>query len=402
MELIIDLPESKFNLPTLEAKTTCYNYFFQNFMNINKPCIIRNITDGWESSKNWVKDGKPDFEYLTNKYGDCSVTVYKCNEKYFNSQKTFPSSFSDYIKYWKEFNRETQTLNYLKDWHLKLQHPEDNFYNVPVFFASDWLNEFLVDSQEDDYRFVYMGPQNTWLNELFSEKVKIYIHCFRTPFHSDVFSSFSWSANVCGQKRWLFFPPGEENRFRDNLNNLPFDVGPHVEGSNCIEIIQNPGEAVFVPSCWYHQVYNLEDTISINHNWINGCNIHFVWKALRENLLLVKKEIEDCKEMPNFIEHCQVMLKASFGMDYLRFYDMLKYVASKRILALRSKEKITLFNGHIVGVNHMIFDLQAIQQVLSLFSISEEVLRLEHFKNVNPSPVNLSEDLEKSLRGFCK
>ena len=57
------------------------------------------------------------------------------------------------------------------------------------------MNEFwdVRDDIDDDYRFVYMGPKGTW-----------------TPFHADVFRSFSWSANICGRKRWIFFPPGEQ------------------------------------------------------------------------------------------------------------------------------------------------------------------------------------------------
>lgn len=38
---------------------------------------------------------------------------------------------------------------------------------------------------------------------------KSQLYCFRTPFHADVFRSFSWSANICGRKKWIFYPPGE-------------------------------------------------------------------------------------------------------------------------------------------------------------------------------------------------
>lgn len=37
------------------------------------------------------------------------------------------------------------------------------------------------------------------------------VHCFcclRTPFHADVIRSFSWSANVCGRKKWLLVQAG--------------------------------------------------------------------------------------------------------------------------------------------------------------------------------------------------
>ena len=39
------------------------------------------------------------------------------------------------------------------------------FYTTLEFFQSDWLNEVwsLRQDVHDDYRFVYMGPNGTWL-----------------------------------------------------------------------------------------------------------------------------------------------------------------------------------------------------------------------------------------------
>jgi hypothetical protein len=34
-----------------------------------------------------------------------------------------------------------------------------------------------------------------------------------------------------------------------------------------LDFEQAVGEALFVPSSWWHQVLNLEPTLSINHNW---------------------------------------------------------------------------------------------------------------------------------------
>lgn len=40
--------------------------------------------------------------------------------------------------------------------------PEHNVYTTPVFFTSDWLNEYWDTLEVDDYRFVYMGPKGSW------------------------------------------------------------------------------------------------------------------------------------------------------------------------------------------------------------------------------------------------
>lgn len=40
-----------------------------------------------------------------------------------------------------------------------------------------------------------------------------------TPLHADVFRSYSWSANVCGKKRWLFLPPSQSHLLFDRQDN---------------------------------------------------------------------------------------------------------------------------------------------------------------------------------------
>lgn len=202
---------------------------------------------------------------------------------------------------------------------------------------------------------------------------KMFNYYRRTPFHADVFSSFSWSANVCGRKRWILYPPGLENKLKNSFNNLPYDIGQNPDVEGYYEVIQGPGEAIFVPSGWHHQVWNLEDTISINHNWINGCNIKKVWLSLLENLELVRREIEDCQEMDNYLEHCQIMLKTTFGMNFETFYEFLDFIAIKRLALLQGKEKQILFHGHILGFNHAVFDLNMIEIVLKEFINHEAV-----------------------------
>lgn len=163
--------------------------------------------------------------------------------------------------------------------------PEHNVYVTPVFFSSDWLNEYWDTLEVDDYRFVYMGPKGSWYEKLTTNthsKVKYFLLLYtltelfvtRTPFHADVFRSYSWSANICGRKKWLLYPPGQEEFLRDTHGNLTYDVTsaelhdkglfPHSEEAcQPLEIIQEAGEIIFVPSGWHHQVYNLVRTAHI-------------------------------------------------------------------------------------------------------------------------------------------
>ncbi|ERL89143.1 2-oxoglutarate and iron-dependent oxygenase JMJD4 homolog [Dendroctonus ponderosae] len=346
-------------VPVLQQENLSYQDFFEQFMVKNLPCIIKNVARDWQATNKWVNEDQPQWQHLNTKYGHTKVIIYNCSQKYFNSQKCRESTLDEYLAL---IRNPTEDIYYLKDWHLKLQCKTDNFYQVPVYFASDWLNEYFTECTDDDYRFVYMGQKSSW-----------------TPLHADVFNSFSWSVNVCGQKRWIFFPPGEELLLRDSLNNIPYDIKEIPKSRKCFEVIQNAGDAIFVPSGWYHQVWNLKDTISINHNWVNGCNIYSMWSCLKNSLEATKREIDDCKGMDNFEEHCQTMLDALFGINYNKFYTFLEFIANRRLNVLKTGNKTGLYHGHIIGINHAVFDLNQICKVLGEFLSCDHVNKSQYF-----------------------
>ncbi|XP_076397059.1 jumonji domain containing 4 [Megachile rotundata] len=357
-----------------------YDEFFTKYLIPNKPCIFKSsITENWSCKRQWNLDNAPDFDVLDILFGNCVVPVADCNKKYYNSQSKDDMQMKDYLNYWIEYAKsnysDSMPLLYLKDWHCPKLFPNAPMYNVPQYFASDWLNEYYIANPElnDDYRFVYMGPKGTW-----------------TPLHADVFGSYSWSANIVGKKRWLLFPPGQEDFLRDIHGELIYDATSEElndyskykaydkRALKYIDVIQTEGEIMFVPSGWHHQVWNIEDTISINHNWINGCNIMNVWHGLKKELSSVMKEVNDCKDMNDWAEQCQLILKSTYGMDYFLFFDFLKFIAQTRLNMFSQKEEVISFNKYKFGSNHCIFDLHSIKLVLIDFIRDMEEKSIYH------------------------
>jgi hypothetical protein len=230
--------------------------------------------------------------------------------------------FSDYLD---EYQKDSNDFSlYLKDWHFFRDFPDYKGFSKSVYFTFDWLNEFWDQRKDavDDYRFVYFGPAGT-----------------STPFHVDVLRSYSWSVNVHGRKEWILVPPGHENEVKDKFGNFPCGITNQelcdkIPGS--LRVQQEANEVLFVPSGWHHQVLNLTDTLSINNNWCNAWNVKNVWRFLKEELLQVQKEIEDVKEvMDNWSAHCQVLLRANCGMNYIEFCEMLITVGQPRHACLQ-------------------------------------------------------------------
>ena len=58
---------------------------------------------------------------------------------------------------------------------------------------------------------------------------------------------------------------------------------------------QEPGDTLFVPSGYHHTVHNLEDCLSINHNWINAHNVHWSWALVQQEYRGAAAAIQDCR-----------------------------------------------------------------------------------------------------------
>ncbi|XP_055955371.1 2-oxoglutarate and iron-dependent oxygenase JMJD4 [Patella vulgata] len=329
-------PGPNLEFPRLEEMPS-YEEFFTNYLLPNRPCIFGSaVTSKWQSRKDWVSsvDGSPHLEFFKENFGDITVPVADCGKEEFSSHPKEDMTLSEYVDYLVQYKQdgypEHERCLYLKDWHFIRDCPDYHAYTTPVYFSSDWLNEFwdIRERIHDDYRFVYIGPKGSW-----------------TPFHADVFRSYSWSANICGRKKWIFFPPGEEENLKDKFGNLMYDVNANIDPSRYpkanqvhqkLEVIQESGEIIFVPSGWHHQVINLEDTISINHNWLNGCSVRRCWQFIKSSLVDVEREIDDCKDMENWHQQCQIILKASGGVDYTEFYKFMSTIARHRITAIEN------------------------------------------------------------------
>ena len=216
----------------------------------------------------------------------------------------------------------------------------------------------------NDYRFLYIGPQGSW-----------------TPLHCDVFGSYSWSANIVGRKRWLFWRPGEEPR--DERGELVWRVGEEDHNNDGrLEVEQVEGQVIFVPSGWHHQVTNLEDTVSINHNWFNGTNIEEVVVRLEAELKKVQKELSDCKG-EGWDQMCQQLLRDSYGMNLEDLVDLLAMVLERRAKMIDQPDSFQIsFDQSVLGYNHAKYDVAQIKRALNMLAIIFENTTLLEKQNL--------------------
>lgn len=210
---------------------------------------------------------------------------------------------------------------YLKDWHLAHLEPDYQAYHVPDCLGGDWLNEHWMASttrsEGGDHRFVYVGPAGS---------------C--TSLHADVLFSYSWSTNVVGTKRWLLVPSEHRGLVSDastrplaaDLSTLRSSSGEAVVAP--VEVIQRAGELLFVPSGWYHQVENVTECISINHNWLNAHNVSWALERISQVLVDVQHGLGEGEA--DDAELCESIVSRRCGMGVGELCDLLEGVIERR------------------------------------------------------------------------
>ncbi|XP_035704970.1 2-oxoglutarate and iron-dependent oxygenase JMJD4 isoform X1 [Folsomia candida] len=384
----LEIQRVEFESEDVHGPELCPHFFWNTFLLKNRPCLVKGparVMKEWPAMRNWVtSSGEINFEYLIDAYRDVQVPVTEITKDIsmeYGGMNCTTMSFQNYVQYFLKYRESDYSASmpclYLKDWHILVNHgndetgtrtPEKPYETLPIF-ASDWLNE--TSSKDDDYRFVYLGPKGSW-----------------TPLHADVYGSFSWSVNIAGQKKWHLYPPGNERRFQmSNRQSHPQynSENAGIEGQDFIEVVQQAGETIFVPSGWFHVVWNVSDVISINHNWFNGANICYIWHQLQNALAEVKQEIaewtslKDCAEgfEINDQKQCQLILKANHGMNYSSFCDLILNIWEKRMDRLKD------FDDRPEEEERVLLDLAILRHLINHHLLNDVDLASEYKQKFN-------------------
>lgn len=121
-----------------------------------------------------------------------------------------------------------------------------------------------ISSTRPPYRWILIGPERSG-----------------TGMHIDPLWTNAWVTVLQGKKRWMLFPPivrleeigmieGQPQINSATWFKLYYDkviADDFPEEWRPVEVLQVPGETVFVPNGWPHLVLNLELTVAVTHNY---------------------------------------------------------------------------------------------------------------------------------------
>jgi hypothetical protein len=82
------------------------------------------------------------------------------------------------------------------------------------------------------------------------------------------------------QKLWYFFPPSHGEYFGENKDHF---YEPKSKKFKRYEAITKRGDIIFTPFHWWHKVYNLEDSIAMTINYMDGSGFYHTLGEIQES-----------------------------------------------------------------------------------------------------------------------
>jgi histone arginine demethylase JMJD6 len=262
----------------ISVKTTTKEEFIERFERTRTPCVITDAMEDWGCYKNdggrfWSVDTLAErfrevkFKVGTDDDGYPVRLKMKHIQHYVNDPVHMRDDSPMYAFDGSVFDKpETKSL--LED------------FKIPDWFEED-LFKHVGAKRRPPYRWIVFGPPRSG-----------------SSVHVDPLATSAWNALISGRKRWALYPPRSVDKATIKPRGIGLD-GESVTWFNKmyprttteewkrqglpppIDVIQHPGEIMFVPDGWWHAVLNLDHTMAVTQNFSTSARFDAVWRITR-------------------------------------------------------------------------------------------------------------------------
>lgn len=240
------------------------------FIKASVPVVSTGEINHWPALRKW------DFQFFRERYGDTPVTVSDGT-----SRRLMDMPMAHYLGFVEsadlsETSRYNGATPYLQDWTGFATHPELSEHTPEHHWIRNWEKYYARL-----FRFFYQ-PASIFIGP---KGACTYLHQDRDYTHA-------WLSQIKGRKRWILYPPsqgglltyrkpGSSQLFAVNALNPDLQQFPDYPLATPLEVILEPGETIFLPGGWWHQVTSLDATISVTGSYWNGSN---AWPFLKSRV----------------------------------------------------------------------------------------------------------------------
>lgn len=228
--------------------------FLDDFYATNRPVVLCGELKDWPALHKWSR------EYLRERIGDATI---ECQ-----------SGRTDNVRFERDKDRHRSTMRFADYLDLVAREPGNGAYITaynhssnagelaPLFGDLGSLDKFMDPDTDHPHGMMWIGPAGTF-----------------TPLHHDLTNNFL--IQVIGRKRVLLASPGETPRLYNDehvfsaiadLDGPDFTLErfPLAEALATHVVDLAPGEILFIPVGWWHQVRALDFSVSLTQT-------HFRW-----------------------------------------------------------------------------------------------------------------------------
>ncbi|MEM7305496.1 MAG: cupin-like domain-containing protein [Planctomycetota bacterium] len=239
--------------------------FWNEYHLPRKPVVLEGLMDDWRAMEEWS------IEFFRTACADDEVPVGRCfGPKEQRKLGSYIDSMHELADTRGE-GPEGKPPLYMEGWYYLHQRPDlADYYSVPEHFGPDWFYSGSWPFKLDPKPWALLvGPKGAF-----------------TKLHHDLWATHSWNAQIVGRKRWIFVAPDHiDDIYLETRQSGGYVAGTDVERPDLERFprlahvpyttaVVNPGEMIWFPSMWFHEVESLDDSVSITHNYVSG-NIYF-------------------------------------------------------------------------------------------------------------------------------
>jgi hypothetical protein len=223
-------------------------YFHKNYIQQNKPLLIKNSFTDWPALKYWTGD-----DYLRENFGNEVIDYEKLKRQEKSEQLTHKKLRKTFDKFLSVYTEDAETgYQHHLDTEVFKEDPFRDDYKLPEYMPCAKDGPYFTELRLE----MGHGGQRTILHNT----------DYETVYHV-----------IDGTKRITMFPPSQakylyEENDAEDLRSSPIDVLIPAYKNHPLfklaeqpyEVIMEPGDALFIPAFWFHEVESTCRHISID------------------------------------------------------------------------------------------------------------------------------------------
>ncbi len=237
--------------------------FLERYYAVNRPVILTGEMADWPALTRWTPD------YLKTKLGDRPVEYQggRAANARFEMEKDVHRRQAPFAAFMDEISRPGAG----NDAYITAYNSDRNTESLaPLHEDMRPLSKFLDPNAQNPNGMMWIGPAGTV-----------------TSLHHDLTNNFI--AQVVGRKRLKILPAGEVGKLYNSRHvfsdipdveapNLDLATHPRLAGARAYEVVLEPGEIIFMPLAWWHQVKSLDFSVTVTYTnflWPNDGHVGY-------------------------------------------------------------------------------------------------------------------------------